>query len=331
MYGTTNVPASSRDMLESASPMDLIIERANLTDLHKVAMGIFPISIREYLSSGRVHSLDDINVGDTMGKTPLYYACARNHMEAAQALLESGASPHIPSSPVRLTPLHIACRAGNLEIVRMLLDAGASVHAATVSKVTPLHAVCEMGANWIDQTKGSEPTDRVKIAMHLLSHGADIGAEDRDKSTPLDLASIHNHGALADYLVESGADPSHRDWEGSNSLGNATGFNSASVAAVLLRRGVDYKNVDDNGLGILHYAAMNANLEVLDVLAAHGLAGLDVEAEDKQGSTAMQIFCGRANMSDELRLAFQHLWDTVAKAQCRLEGSDDEFFDALES
>lgn len=338
LYSGSPVPASAQHLLDSAIPMDLVMERAGLSGLHKVVLGIRCLDIRDYLfARGRD---DEINAIDNTGRTPLHHASARGDIFAVQALLEAGADPDVAGSssgPEMLSPLRIACSNGHVEVVDMLIDGGADPARKFGSEASPLHALCGIGTTARHVGKKNDSlSDRIKIADRLIKHGADVNAVDHAQATPLDLASMYNQAALVEFLLDSGADPDHREWEGTNSLGNAMAFNACDSVALLLKRGVNHRNIDNNGMSILHYVAIFAHIETMEFLLQHAscLVGLDVALRDSRDRTPWQICDARAGASDELKRAFIRLLDEIARAQIATEDGmkleDDEFFDALE-
>lgn len=277
--------------------------------------------------------------GDT-GVSVLARAFQDRQFDIAELLLQEGADMFQPSDDghtalnevLHLTygvsPLGIACRGAHLDVVRLLIQAGADVNSRSPDLRTPLFYVCAMSRT-SERDKRREAEQLIEICAELLHHGADINALDFGGATPLDSASLYNRSLLMDFLLDMGADPDHRDWEGSNSLANTTVYNACDAAAVLLRRGVDYRNIDDSGMGILHYAAMGANVEMMELLAGFGLTGLDVTRQDDNGRSPLQHCISRPDSSDLLRETFERLLNSVSQAKhvANDDGeSDDEFF-----
>jgi ankyrin repeat protein len=79
------------------------------------------------------------------GRTPLYYAATRGHVEATDALLRAGAAPNVRRHPnefeaaPNMSVLHEAARHGHAAVVKLLLDAGADPWARiNTTDETPL-------------------------------------------------------------------------------------------------------------------------------------------------------------------------------------------------
>ena len=116
-----------------------------------------------------------MDVQDTNHRTPLHEASSESEVEAAEFLLEYGASVHMRNNQGR-TPLHLASWHGRCDMMRLLLERGADVNAQSKSRSTPLHEII--------QPWGS--MDGVQL---LLDHGANPNVRDERGRTPLQLAS----------------------------------------------------------------------------------------------------------------------------------------------
>ena len=85
---------------------------------------------------------------DAQGRTPLFVACEKGHVDAAWLLLKKGAE--VDRATERgWTPLYLACWIGNVTAARLLLDNGAAVDRAVkdarIPGWTPLMAAKHNG------------------------------------------------------------------------------------------------------------------------------------------------------------------------------------------
>ena len=190
------------------------------------------------------------DVVDTKGRTPLHYAFQENH-SSAQALLSHGAD--ISSRDDKgWTPLHVASYYGVSKGVSSLLKAGAEVDARDNAGMTPLDQ-CTLAF----QSGLRNPSEVVKI---LLQAGASFASLNKDVCTPLQLAMItairtHSESNLSSILNQQ------RDL-------------SSSKLPPLDRTP-------------LHFAAeAGCGTPILRMLV---IRGADMEAEDKDGKTPVQV------------------------------------------
>jgi ankyrin repeat protein len=159
--------------------------------------------------------------------------------------------------------VHSLARSGNVDFVRFLLDRGESVHRVDTSGRSPLHYAAEGEAEGCEETlqllldSGANPAavdtnglsvlhsackrGNAKIVERLLGANADVNATDRQKRTPLHLASgLGNARLIISMLLDRGADIHARDFIGSTPLREATYcFESTDATLVLIERGAN--------------------------------------------------------------------------------------------
>jgi len=119
----------------------------------------------------------DVNARETsQGQTALMWAVSGKHPDVVQVLVESGADVHVPSRG-GFTPLLFAAREGDLVSARILVGARANVNDAA-------------------------PDD-----SQSLSELGGVGKNDTRIVSPLLVATVRGHRALAAFLLDQGADP----------------------------------------------------------------------------------------------------------------------------
>jgi cytochrome c len=130
----------------------------------------------------------------TRGATPLFWAATGGHLEAAKLLINHGADVNAKSRFG--TPLMVAAAKKNPEMMNLLL-ASRAIPDADVNSQTALHVAAERGC-----------LACVKI---LIDAGANVNAQHKSGSgdaariaTPLHLAIIGEHQAVADYMLSHG-------------------------------------------------------------------------------------------------------------------------------
>lgn len=347
IYIDDRVEPAISDRLKAILPLDRMVESAGLSMLHKAAIGMLHVNIRDYALLPSRNA--EINAFDIAMNTPLVYAVARGDVAAVKGLLEAGAlpDPAVPRGSLNWTPLQKACSKGYVDIVRMLVEAGADVHVNTPVNGTAIHTICTFAPPLSKEAylygPGDRVPDEVQIGQYLLRHGANVNAETGEaKSSPLDSAVYKNRWFLVELLLDAGADTAHCDWEGTNAMGNALLANSAETIAVLLRRKADVKSIDNQGYTTLHYVAGYASVQIMNLFTeasqAGGIADLVhwIDRPNTEGKTPMQLCSSRPDINEHLEAAFTRLLNSLARRMMEeqfLETSDTEsvdFYDAQE-
>jgi len=163
---------------------------------------------------------------------------------------------------------------------------------------TPLHYVTDL--------------DMVKI---LLSHHADPNARDNFGKTPLLYAiSQSAEQNIIKELISSGAKPHIVDVRGQSALHYSMHYltpksltNLGMLLSVYDRNHSDLSPRDEQGKTPLHFVCERVSQESILHLVLLVFAGVDVNAQDNDGRTALHILSGRGQINGlkvETRLLF---------------------------
>jgi ankyrin repeat protein len=197
----------------------------------------------------------NVKAANRFGATPLSLACTNGSAVMIERLLKAGDDPNAVISDMGDTALMLAARTGKPDAVKVLLEHGADANKKNAEGQTPLMwAVAEKnaaaakvlidhGADVNPQTHKLPPptmfqtifsapfpaggmtallyaarqNDR-ESARILVAAGANVKQNAADDSSPLLVATINEHYALAKYLLEQGADPNATDEKGRGPL-----------------------------------------------------------------------------------------------------------------
>lgn len=119
-------------------------------------------------------------------------AAAGGDLTRVEQLVGSGASV-AERDAEQMTALHHAALSGHAEVIRFLALHQADVEARDVYGYTPLHSAARNG--------------HLAAVQALAGAGADLRALDQQHLTAFDIATIMQHGEIADFLMLQGGGP----------------------------------------------------------------------------------------------------------------------------
>ena len=259
----------------------------------------------------------DINRAGPYKNTALMLAASRGLPEMVDALLKSGADPHLREEFGR-DALTYGAESGNPEVVRLLLAAGLKADSSDAGGDTPLMAGAASG--------------NPEVVRLLLANGAAVNAVNKRRQTALLSAATGDEGFYGGYmdrwratvpkdsihrdivvllLVQAGADVEARGWKGETALfsieddavrellrhgpdlearneGGETPLIdtvSDSIAALLISAGADVNARDNDGKTALIHAGENNHVDKIKLLVK--APGIELEAKDHEGMTAL--------------------------------------------
>jgi uncharacterized protein len=208
----------------------------------------------------------------------LLFSARVGDVDSARLLLKAGADPN-DSQPDGAGALVLAAHSGNGHVAALLLEHGAdpnalgsgytALHAAILRSDLPLvKALLARGANpSLRMTKGT-PMRRDTTDWNLPA--TLIG------STPYLLAARFLEHDIMPVLVAGGADPGVTMPNGATALMLAAGMGSSKTAS---RRGIE----------IIDFGKVEPESRVLDTVAAAIGPGVDLNAANQSGDTAVHV------------------------------------------
>ncbi len=213
------------------------------TALHWAARAASPEAVKHLLAAGA-----DAESANRYGITPLALAAQSGEAAIVGALLAAGADPNT-ATPAGETVLMVAARTGRVPVLDQLLAAGATVDAteswrgqtalmwaAAENNAEAVARLLAAGADVEARSSGgltpllfAVREGQLEATQALLAGGADVNAGVNNTTagtgsytpaatghtSPLALAVINAHYALAADLLDAGADPNAYDARGS--------------------------------------------------------------------------------------------------------------------
>jgi ankyrin repeat protein len=122
-----------------------------------------------------------INVTNSSGETPLFFACFTGYLDVVKLLVENGATINVKNNDEE-TPLIYAVKKGDYSIVNYLVSKEASLDDKDKNGNTALMLACIIGR------KAPNREDYIKCASILIDNGANVNVQNEDGNTALSYA-----------------------------------------------------------------------------------------------------------------------------------------------
>jgi len=300
---------------------------AGRTPLHMAAAGGHAATVRLLLSHGA-----ELQAQDEERATALHLAAEEGHSAVAELLLEAGAEVNAQKE-MGESALHVAAANGQAGVARVLLDHGAELNARDASGATPLERapssnvslrrLLRAGGGRVERAgwtklQTAAANGQMRVVVRLLERGAALQPDDPMTRSPLVLAAMYGHRAVAEKLVEAGvdpdapasnlsplplcrlaeegaveatrillelgADPTARCGGGQTPLHVAAAYDQAGMVELLLEFGHPVNLRDRMGRTSLHWAAESETTRIAEILLR---AGADVNTVDELGNTPL--------------------------------------------
>ncbi|XP_063923969.1 uncharacterized protein LOC135138056 isoform X2 [Zophobas morio] len=220
-----------------------------------------------------------VNVQDKYGTTALQFACLEGVYENAKILLYFRASVNIKDENNN-NALHYAIKSGrnNQDIIQLLIDNGIDLNTRNKNGTTALHLACLEGIN-------------ANVQM-LLDSGTLINIMDKDQNNALHYASesMNNNVHVMKLLIEKGIHVNDQNKYGTTALQIACLEGVYENAKILLDCGASINIANNANNNALHFASESKkdNRGVIKLLIEKGI---DVNAQNENGKTALQFAC----------------------------------------
>lgn len=256
----------------------------------------------------------DVNVVDSGGMSPLYWACFNQLSSIAKELLEHGADPNIANIH-GLTPLYWACFNGTTDIIKMLLSKGANPNTKTEKGETSLSIAIKKwhfpAAKILLCQEDIEVTDNdVEHILHLAVRNGDIKLVRQLLINGADryINTIYQYGRTLLYeacrngsitmvkllLTINGIDPNIANTYGETPLHRAVKSGHLEIIAELLT--IANPNIVDNeGQTPLFWASINKCTKIVELFASTG-GVVDPNIMDIIGHTPLYWAYCRGNL-----------------------------------
>lgn len=287
-----NAVEALRAITKGSEYLDDFIDDSSFTQIHRIVLGLSSRDLEQELLSNP----HEINIQDSMGRTALAWAAARNDRHAIVTLLRYRADPNIIDVQIS-GPLSNAAAQGHTACVKLLLDAGAQPDP-------PLPRGIKKGGPLNVAARNSKDPVLVKV---LLDFGADVDQCGVDGKTGLFHAAQKDDASLAILLLENGAKINIGCKTGDTPLTIAIMHNSHNVLSLFLERWHEYSVCPRlKGPHLLKVAALYGDITTIGILADTNHFRLKCDKEYALGDFS-QILRAREDATTKLELAFDEL------------------------
>ena len=190
--------------------------------------------------------------------TPLYYAALCGFSNLVEQLIIQHPQHVYAIGGYYMTPAVAALAGRHFQVAQVLHRNGSSVDLRGFSKWSPLHSAAHYGD--------------LEMVQILLDYGADIGALDKNGSSPLHCASHGFFDGSRDVvrlLLDQGADPNLQTQNASTPLHLALQHGKIEIARLLVERAASVEAQDKYGRTALDFALGEQRDEIIKLLMEH--------------------------------------------------------------
>ena len=246
-------------------------------------------------------------VRDTEGQTIVHYFVKSKNLKGVQKCIEKGIPISVKDNQGK-TPLDIAFEnisdGDFVEIAAELIMGGAEDVESDFSYFQDAIAARNVNSRFDD---GQTPLHiaaimgHSAIARYLLQHDAETSVQDSLGSTPLHEAVRYGHVDIANSLLAEGANVNARDNLGKTPIMLIMPINTLlNTYSLLISYRADLTQKDMYGDTVLHaFAMMNLDAEkisISDIISLLINNGADIDARNKEGVTPLEIAVQKENI-----------------------------------
>ena len=252
-----------------SAPRSIARASLSLRDVHLAAKFDLGMTMSRLLERQQI----DVNVQDSQGKTPLYYAAGTEHGTVANQLMRRSDTKIDLASYNHGPPLHNAIESRLEHVAQMLLDHGASIESKDNRGMRPIHKAIVH--------------NQTNIVRRLLDNKVDVRTPVNDGRTVFNLSiNDASHTPCLGILLDSMSVSDVREGRWGDLLVEASYFDSPKVVEALLEKGTDVSLHSEayNQRTALHCAAQIGQQRIVELLLQYEC---DTNSQDQYGLTPL--------------------------------------------
>jgi ankyrin repeat protein len=262
-YGRALIHAAKANQIETVAALikanaacDWVLNEGNA--LHYAVINNNPDMIRILIPAGA-----RCNKKNKSGHTPIHLAAHMKHWNCVIAFAET--KPDLDDSSHSGGALLYAAKNNQLPALKALIQTNVTLNWAwSEDNSTALHFAAE--------------NNNPEMIRTLISAGAHCNAENKNKRTPIQVATGMDHWDCVIAFAESASTTITTMYNTGSALTQAARANQTNAVAALIKA-TSYYNVTIDNQTPLHYAAINNNPAMIRILLAAGAAPNNTNGE----------------------------------------------------
>lgn len=236
---------------------------------------------------------------DTLGNTPLHYACLAGRSVNVEILLNYAQKKQeddsVQTSEVLIDnkyglgglnkpnrrgqlPIHLAISRNNYDCIKVLIKYGCNVEYPlpnSMGKTTPLMYACQLG--------------HYKIAKLLVENNSKVEARDRFQRNAVIHAAMCGHTTILSYLLRLGSNPNSQDSSGNTCLHYAAAYGWFYAVKCLVEAGANVNQANEWKLTAFGAAFLKGHVGICDQLLSLFPSSIDVNFRTEDGQTLVML------------------------------------------
>ena len=228
-----------------------------------------------------VDKIDNVDLKDINGTTPLHWAAQKGHTDIFMLLFERTKDPNPDSN--QGTPLHDAATFGHLSICQAIVDRVKDVDPEDSDGRTPLILALtgehtEVALLLIEKSKNINPwlaqgilshavyKGNIEIFKAMLPRVKDFDIKEEDGSTPLYWAALKGHLEIFKLLFEKAKEHNPKRKDGETPLHAAARNGHKEICQMIIDKIDDANPQDDEGDTPLHYVVADGDFDTCQLI-----------------------------------------------------------------
>ncbi|KAK3583377.1 hypothetical protein CHS0354_040339 [Potamilus streckersoni] len=263
-------------LIENNPSLTLQNDKNGWTAIHYAAAGGSAPAIEALIQAGL-----DLNARTNDDKHVLHIAAENDNLPIVKYLIENNPSLTLQKDMDGWTAIHYAAKGGSAPVIEALMQTGLDINSRTNEDAHVLHIAAE--------------NDNITIVKYLIENNPSLTLQnDKDRWTAIHYAAKGGCAPVMEALKQAGLDINSRTNVGAHVLHIAARNNNLMIVIYLIDINLPVMMQSDNdGRTAIHYAAEGGSVPVMETLIQ---AGLNINARTNNGANVLHIAAGNDNL-----------------------------------